>query len=77
MLYLNDEWTQQDGGELVIYDLDDNQLATVAPQGGRLVVFLSEQFHMKYYLLIKKGSVLQGGFELMVSEIIFSISPAK
>lgn len=44
VLYLNEEWKESDGGELVIYDMDDNILQKVAPKGGRLVVFLSEKF---------------------------------
>ncbi len=44
VLYLNDSWTEEDAGELVVYDLNDKTIATISPQGGRLVVFLSEQF---------------------------------
>ncbi|MDC9784147.1 2OG-Fe(II) oxygenase [Proteus mirabilis] len=64
VLYLNDEWTQQDGGELVIYDLDDNQLATVAPQGGRLVVFLSEQFPHEVLPTHKERISIAGWFRV-------------
>ncbi|MEJ2764802.1 2OG-Fe(II) oxygenase [Photobacterium sp. MCCC 1A19761] len=44
VFYLNDQWVAEDGGELVMYDLDDQHLARVAPKAGRLVVFLSENF---------------------------------
>ncbi|UXI03866.1 2OG-Fe(II) oxygenase [Photobacterium sp. TY1-4] len=44
VFYLNDHWVAEDGGELVMYDLDDQHLAQVAPKAGRLVVFLSENF---------------------------------
>lgn len=44
VFYLNEEWCESDGGELVVYDLNDNQLVKVAPKAGRLVVFFSEQF---------------------------------
>lgn len=64
VLYLNDEWTPQDGGELVIYDLDDNQLATVAPQGGRLVVFLSEQFPHEVLPTHKERISIAGWFRV-------------
>lgn len=44
VFYMNEEWNEADGGELVIYDLDDRQLDKVSPKAGRLVVFFSEQF---------------------------------
>ena len=42
--YLNEEWKESDGGELVIYDANDELLAKVAPNADTLVVFLSERF---------------------------------
>lgn len=48
VLYLNRDWTEDDGGSLVLYQpegLDDHESAvvrTVAPHFGRLVIFLSE-----------------------------------
>lgn len=44
VLYLNESWSEEDAGELVVYDLNDNLVTTIPPRGGRLVVFLSEQF---------------------------------
>lgn len=44
VFYLNEQWTPADGGELKIYDLQDNWIETLAPVAGRLVVFLSERF---------------------------------
>ncbi|MFA0558198.1 MULTISPECIES: 2OG-Fe(II) oxygenase [Vibrio] len=44
VFYMNDEWTEEDAGELVVYDLQDNHIATIPPKSGRLFVFLSEQF---------------------------------
>ena len=42
--YLNENWQSGDGGELVIYDADDQLIETVQPVLNRLVVFLSEEF---------------------------------
>ncbi|MEY2994699.1 MAG: hypothetical protein RL357_1634 [Pseudomonadota bacterium] len=44
VLYLNESWDEQDGGELVIYTPEHpEQVAqTVVPKPGRLVLFLSE-----------------------------------
>ena len=42
--YLNDEWSEKDGGELIIYDENDKELTTVRPVANTLVVFMSEKF---------------------------------
>ncbi|EKO3555103.1 2OG-Fe(II) oxygenase [Vibrio fluvialis] len=44
VFYMNEAWQPADGGELKIYNLDDQLIDTVAPVAGRLVVFLSEKF---------------------------------
>ncbi len=41
--YLNQDWTEADGGQLRIY-LDNDQQIDVTPHGGTLVVFLSNRF---------------------------------
>ncbi|MCB9558544.1 MAG: 2OG-Fe(II) oxygenase [Deltaproteobacteria bacterium] len=42
LLYLNDNWTDSDGGELVLYP-EDAEPVVVAPLGGRVVFFRSDQ----------------------------------
>ncbi|KFZ38746.1 proline hydroxylase [Shewanella mangrovi] len=44
VFFLNPDWQQQQGGELIIYDEADNLLETVLPEFGTLVIFLSERF---------------------------------
>ncbi|ENV3693240.1 TPA: 2OG-Fe(II) oxygenase [Vibrio parahaemolyticus] len=44
VFYMNESWSEEDAGELVVYDLNDKEIATITPCGGRLLVFLSEQF---------------------------------
>lgn len=45
VLYLNPEWDLVAGGELVLYDeAGVDELIRVAPECGRLVIFLSEDF---------------------------------
>ncbi|MGV2871850.1 2OG-Fe(II) oxygenase [Colwellia sp. E150_009] len=51
VVYLNQNWSVDDGGELVIYDKNlpsslvvDNRKVTVIPGFGTIVVFLSEEF---------------------------------
>lgn len=42
-LYLNDQWTAEDGGELRLYT-GGGASVDVLPEGGRLVVFVSDRF---------------------------------
>lgn len=45
IFYLNEEWTAEDGGELVMYQENGKDiLETVVPVPGRLVIFLSREF---------------------------------
>ena len=45
VFYLDPSWSESDGGELVIYQPEsDEVLCTVSPQFGSMVLFLSEQF---------------------------------
>jgi SM-20-related protein len=45
VFYLNKDWQADNGGELLIYKPESNDvLETVQPYLGRLVIFLSEQF---------------------------------
>jgi SM-20-related protein len=44
VFYLNENWLETDGGELVIYDDTQAQLHRVAPLAGTMVAFLSERF---------------------------------
>ncbi len=42
--YLNDHWQPGDGGELVLYGAnEEDEPIRIAPRGGRLVIFLSEE----------------------------------
>jgi SM-20-related protein len=45
VLYLNAQWQPGDGGELQVFNREsqDEVCATIAPEAGRLVIFLSEQ----------------------------------
>ena len=46
ILYLNDSWSEADGGQLRMYFPQEDgseRVEDVLPQGGRLVVFLSEE----------------------------------
>ena len=42
--YLNDEWNEKNGGELIVYNEENEFLAKVTPNANTMVVFLSEKF---------------------------------
>lgn len=42
--YMNKDWQKDDGGELIIYDENNNFLSKVSPNENTLVVFLSGKF---------------------------------
>ena len=45
VLYLNPGWHQAWGGELIMYaDFNDEVIATIVPEYGRLLLFFSERF---------------------------------
>lgn len=44
IIYLNDNWKEGDGGELVIYDKKGNEIQRILPLGGRFVGFMSDEF---------------------------------
>lgn len=44
VLYLNSEWQENDGGQLLIYD-SENGSHTILPRMGTLALFLSEKEH--------------------------------
>lgn len=44
VLYMNEDWQMGDGGELVVYDHDDQPLLKLEPKLGRTIFFMSEQF---------------------------------
>jgi SM-20-related protein len=43
ILYLNDDWQTEDGGEIRVYPLDGSDHEDLAPHNGRLVMMLSNE----------------------------------
>jgi len=62
--YLNNEWTEDDGGELIVYDENENYLAKVAPDANTLVVFMSEKFPHEVLSANKKRYSIAGWFRV-------------
>jgi SM-20-related protein len=62
VLYLNENWCTADGGELRIYA--DGTYRDVLPQGGTLVIFLSQQFEHEVLPAHRERYSLTGWFKL-------------
>jgi len=66
VFYLNDDWGKDDGGELIVYDKDDNFLAEVIPKANTLVVFLSDKFPHEVKPAKRKRFSIAGWFRVDV-----------
>ncbi|QUN07142.1 2OG-Fe(II) oxygenase [Shewanella yunxiaonensis] len=44
VLFLNENWQSDEGGELQLFDEQDQLLQQITPEAGTLVIFLSERF---------------------------------
>ena len=44
IFYLHQDWKKEDGGELVIYQRSGEKIATITPESGSLVTFISDDF---------------------------------
>ncbi|HSN17894.1 MAG TPA: 2OG-Fe(II) oxygenase [Gammaproteobacteria bacterium] len=64
VLYLNEAWTEEAGGELCLYGSPDAQTpaARIQPQGGTLVCFLSEQVPHEVLIARRTRLSLTGWF---------------
>ena len=62
--YLNDEWRENDGGELIVYDENNKKIAKVMPDANTLVVFMSEKFPHEVLSANKKRYSIAGWFRV-------------
>ncbi len=60
ILYLNENWDDNDGGELVIYNKQEILLKKITPRGGRLVGFMSADFPHEVRVSLKARSSFSG-----------------
>ncbi len=58
---MNEAWQAGDGGELVVYDKENNQLFELEPLAGRMI-FMSEEFPHEVLPTQQKEKVLLAGF---------------
>ncbi len=64
VFYLNEDWKEDDGGELCIYDENQELLRKLLPTQGTLVVFLSEKFPHEVLPANKKRHSIAGWFRV-------------
>lgn len=65
VLYLNEEWKESDGGELVLYaENSDHVLQKVSPTFGRLIIFLSEKFPHEVLPATRERKSIAGWFRV-------------
>lgn len=62
--YLNNDWSQEDGGELLIYNENNELITKVSPQSNTLVVFLSDKFPHEVLPSNKKRFSIAGWFRV-------------
>ncbi|OIP54666.1 MAG: proline hydroxylase [Helicobacteraceae bacterium CG2_30_36_10] len=63
--YLNEEWDEKEGGgELMVYDEDDNFIKKVFPHANTLIVFLSEKFPHEVLCANRKRYSIAGWFRV-------------
>ncbi len=62
--YLNDGWSNEDGGELVIYDKNEKEIQRVMPKANTLVVFMSEDFPHEVLPAKKQRYSIAGWFRV-------------
>lgn len=65
VLYLNPDWDLSAGGELVLYDeAGENILNRIAPECGKLVIFLSEDFPHEVLVANRFRQSIAGWFRI-------------
>ncbi|QDE30966.1 MULTISPECIES: 2OG-Fe(II) oxygenase [Shewanella] len=64
VFFLNPDWHNNDGGELIIYDEADFPLEVINPQMGTLVLFLSERFPHEVRPTMKTRNSIAGWFRV-------------
>lgn len=65
ILYLNEDWTAADGGQLRLYtdSADETRCEEILPMGGQLVTFLSDRFPHEVMLARRERVSITGWFK--------------
>jgi len=62
--YLNDDWSDADGGKIVLYDKESKELQRLLPKANRLVIFMSEDFPHEVLVAKKIRYSIAGWFRV-------------
>lgn len=69
LVYLNEDWVEDNGGELVIYNKQsDEALLKVSPTWGTIVLFLSEEFPHEVLAANRERYSIAGWYRLNTSQ---------
>lgn len=60
IFYLHETWKKEDGGELVLYNQQNEILQTILPEPGSMICFLSEEFPHEVKLCHRERRSLTG-----------------
>ena len=74
--YLNPDWAPSDGGELVLYSSEDQEIARLQPSLGALLLFLSEDFPHEVLTAARSRYSIAGWFRTNNSRAEWS-DPAR
>tara|TARA_R110002110_G_scaffold322294_1_gene534689 strand:- start:90 stop:755 length:666 start_codon:yes stop_codon:yes gene_type:complete len=77
VVYLNQGWAPDQGGELVIYEDDGDHSVKVTPEMGTLVVFLSEEFPHEVLPATRSRYSVAGWYRLNTSAALEQIDPPQ
>ena len=62
MLFLNNEWEEQWGGELVLHHITGGERAKISPKGGTLVTFFAQDYPFEFRSTKKERRSFNGWF---------------
>ncbi len=77
VVYLNQGWAPDQGGELVIYENEESKQVRVTPELGTLVLFLSEEFPHEVLQVNRSRYSVAGWYRLNTSAALEQIDPPR
>ncbi|WP_333892130.1 2OG-Fe(II) oxygenase [Mycolicibacterium gadium] len=73
LVYLNENWSQEDGGCLYLYDAQDRPVKTVVPDWGRVVIFRTDHGSVHGFPV----PVAEGKWRRSVALYYYTAAPTK
>ncbi len=69
VFYLNENWSDTDGGDLIIYNDENKLLQQIKPAAGTLVIFLSDEFPHEVKKTFRDRYSIAGWFRVNNSSV--------